>query len=127
MAIGDIGGVITELVITCMTPPEGAISIAKGDALKLADGYVVTNATSAEDVVFGEAMAIVTENGTHMPVKVRGVCKFAYTGETAPTVNGAAGIAASATAGSVKAPLSGNGKGINLKVDTSAKTVEVLL
>ncbi|HNR29712.1 MAG TPA: hypothetical protein PKI11_02385 [Candidatus Hydrogenedentes bacterium] len=126
MAFGDIGGVVTELIVTCTTPAEGDVAINKGDAVKLAGDYTVTNATDAEDVVFGQAMADASENGVAIPVKVRGVCAFAYTG-SAPDVNGAAGVAASATAGAVKAPASGNGKGINLKVDTAAATVHVLL
>lgn len=127
MAFGDVGGVITELVITCRTPEEGAVSIAKGDAVKLTDAYTVTNATADDDVVFGQALADADANEQAIPVKVRGVCVFAYAGETAPTVNGAAGITASATDGKVKAPASGNGKGINLKVDATSSLVHVLL
>ncbi len=126
MAFGDIGGVITELIITCKTPATGDVAISKGDAVALTDNYTVTNATSAEDALFGQALAGATGNGQHLPVKVRGVCTFAYTG-TAPTVDGAAGLAASDTAGSVKAPASGNGKGVNLNVDTTASEVHVLL
>jgi len=77
--------------------------------------------------VFGQAMAASQEDDENIPVKVRGICIFPYTGETAPTVNGLAGILASATAGSVKAPASGNGVGINVKVDTTAQLVHVLL
>ena len=126
MAYGDIGGVITELIITCQAPATGDVAISKGDAVALADNYTVTNATSAEDALFGQAMADASANGQHIPVKVRGVCTFAYTG-TAPTVNGAAGVVASDTAGSVKAPASGNGKGVNLSVDSTASEVQVLL
>lgn len=127
MANGDIGGVVTELVITCQTPDSGTVSIAKGDALKLTDAYTVTNATSAEDTVFGQALGPATENGMLIPVKVRGICVFAYTGTTAPAVDGLSGIAASATAGSVKSPASGHGVGVNVKVDSTAKSVHVLL
>jgi hypothetical protein len=127
MAYGDVGGTVTELVITCQTPTSGTVAIAKGDAVKLTGGYTVTNATSAEDVVFGQALAAATENGVAIPVKVRGICVFTYSGETAPTVNGAAGVLASATAGQVKAPASGNGVGINVKVNTTDKLVHVLL
>ena len=62
MALGDVGGVVTELVITCMTADSGTVSIAKGDALKLTGSYTVTNATGAEDAVFGQAMAASSEN-----------------------------------------------------------------
>ena len=126
MAFGDVGGSITELVITCQTPSSGSVSLAKGDAVKLTGAYTVSNATDAEDVVFGQALASSTSNSAAIPVKIRGICIFSYTGD-APTVNGSAGVLASATDGKVKAPASGNGVGRNLKVDTSASTVHVLL
>ena len=126
MAYGDIGGAVTELVITCQTPASGDVDISKGDAVKLTDGYTVDNATDDEDVVIGQALADSTSNSEAIPVKVRGVCIFAYTGN-APTVDGAAGILASATDGTVKAPASGNGVGVNLKVDTTLTQVHVLL
>lgn len=126
MAYGDIGGAVTELVITCSTAASGTIAISKGDAVKLTDDYTVDNATDAEDVVIGQALTASTTNSEAIPVKARGVCIFAYTG-SAPTVDGAAGILASATDGSVKAPASGNGVGVNLKVDTTAVEVHVLL
>lgn len=127
MVFGDIGGVITELVITCKTPSEGAVNLAKGDAVKLTGNYTVDNATDAEDVIFGQALADADENSVAIPVKVRGVCEFEYTGEVDPTVNGAAGVLASATDGKVKVPASGNGVGINVKVDTVNNLVHVLL
>jgi len=126
MAYGEIGGAVTELVITCQTPASGDVDISKGDAVKLTGGYMVDNATDDEDVVIGQALADSTSNGEAIPVKVRGVCIFAYTG-SAPTVDGAAGILASATDGTVKAPASGNGVGVNLKVDTTLTQVHVLL
>ena len=127
MAFGDVGGVVTELVITCYTPASGTVDIAKGDAVKLTGSYTVDNATDAEDVVFGQALAASEDNLSPIPVKVRGISVFEYTGETAPTVDGAAGVLASATDGKVKPPASGNGVGINVKVDTTNKLVHVLL
>ena len=126
MAYGDIGGAVTELVITCQSPSSGDVAISKGDAVKLTGGYTVDNATDAEDVVFGQALADSTGNDEAIPVKVRGVCIFEYT-DNAPTVDGAAGILASATDGKVKPPASGNGVGVNLKVDTTLTQVHVLL
>jgi hypothetical protein len=126
MAFGDIGGAVTELIITCATPSTGTINIAKGDAVKLTDNYTVTNATDDEDAVFGQAMADADSNAVAIPVKVRGICIFPYTG-TAPAVDGAAGVLASATDGTVKTPASGNGNGRNLKVDTENTEVHVLL
>ncbi len=126
MALGDVGGPITELILTCRTPASGGVVISKGDAVKLSAAYTVTNGTDAEDVVFGQALADAEDNGLAIPVKVRGVCVFGYTG-TAPTVDGSAGVLGSATDGSVKAPASGNGVGVNLKVDTANTAVHVLL
>jgi hypothetical protein len=126
MAYGDVGGVVTELIITCKTKSSGAVAIAAGDVVKLTGAYVVDNATADEDVVFGQAMAAADTNSTPLSVKVRGVCVFTYSG-TAPTVNGTAGIVASATDGKVKAPASGNGRGINLKTNAADTTVHVLL
>lgn len=126
MAFGDTGGVVTELVITCRTPGEGAVDIAKGDALKLTGPYTVSNATEDEDAIFGEALASTTENDKAIPVKVRGISIFRYTG-TAPTVDGVKGVVGSDTAGVVKTPESGNGHGVNLKVDAGASEVHVLL
>jgi hypothetical protein len=126
MAYGDVGGSVTELVITCKTPAEGDIDIAAGDAVKLTGPYEVNNATDDEDVIFGEALASADANGVAIPVKVRGISIFTYTG-SAPAVDGVAGILASATDGAVKAPATGNGVGLNLKVDTGANKVHVLL
>ncbi|MBI5093494.1 MAG: hypothetical protein HZB26_13765 [Candidatus Hydrogenedentes bacterium] len=126
MAFGDIGGAVTELVITCKSPASGTVNILKGDAVKLTGAYTVDNATSAEDLIFGQALASTVENGAAIPVKVRAVCLFAYTG-TAPAVDGAKGVLASATAGKVKAPAAGAGQGVNVKVDTGSSLVHVLL
>ena len=102
------------------------MDISKGDAVKLTAAYTVDNATDDEDVVIGQVLADSSSNSEAIPVKVRGVCIFTYTG-SAPTVDGAAGVLASATDGTVKAPASGNGVGINLKVDTTLTEVHVLL
>lgn len=126
MAFGDVGGAVTELIITCQTPASGTVNIAKGDALKLSGAYTVDNASDAEDAVFGQAMADADTNGMPIPVKVRGIAVFTYTG-AAPTVDGAQGVVASATDGAVKTPLSGNGHGVNVKVDAGANQVHVLI
>lgn len=126
MAFGDTGGSVTELVITCRTPAEGTVDIGKGDAVKFVGPYTIDNVTDAEDPVFGEALASSTANDTAIPVKVRGISLFRYTG-SAPAVDGVAGIVASATAGAVKAPESGNGRGITLKVNEAENLVHVLL
>ena len=127
MSWNELASSVTELVLTCVTPNSGTVAIAKGDAVKLDGNYVVTNATSDEDPVFGQAATDVSETEGLIPVKVRGVCVFSYTGASAPVVDGAAGVVASDTAGKVKKPASGNGKGINLGVDTVGNRVYVLL
>lgn len=126
MAYGDVGGAITELVVTCRTPSSGTIAISKGDAVKLTGAYEVDNTTADEDVVFGQALADADDNDVAIPVKVRGVMIFTYTG-TAPTVDGVKGILASDTDGTVKTPASGDGGGINVKVDTGTSEVHVLM
>lgn len=126
MAFGDIGGAVTELVITCQTPASGSVAVTKGHAVKLTGAYTVDNATDAEDVIFGQALATSDQNSAAIPVKVRGVCIFDFTGSD-PTVDGVAGVLASATDGSVKAPASGNGVGVNVKVDSAASKVHVLI
>jgi len=126
MAFGDIGGTYTELIITCSTPETGHVSIRRGDALKLIGGYVVTNAFTGEDIVFGQAMNDCDTNDTAIPVKVRGICIFEYVG-VPPTVNGLQGIAGSTTPGKVKSPASGNGLGRVVKTEPSVNQVHVLL
>lgn len=126
MAFGDIGGAVTELIITCRTPEDGEVAIHKGDAVKLTGAYTVDNAAAENDPVFGQALADCAQNGAAIPVKVRGICLFAYSG-AAPAVNGTTGIVAAEEAGLVKAPATGAGQGINVKADTVNKLVHVLL
>lgn len=126
MPFGDVGGPVTELIITCKAPASGTVNIAAGDALKLTGDYTVTNETDDEDALFGQAMAGATENDAAIPVKVRGICIFDYTGGD-PAVDGVTGVVASATDGKVKAPASGNGHGVNVKADTSNNQIHVLI
>ena len=126
MAFGDVGGAVTELVITCRTPDEGEVAIRKGDALKLVGPYTVSNIADDEDPVFGQAMADAALNDIALPVMVRGIALFAYEG-AAPVVDGVTGVTASEEPGRVKAPAAGNGAGRNLKVDAAASVVHVLL
>ncbi|MBW7864089.1 MAG: hypothetical protein GX580_05545 [Candidatus Hydrogenedens sp.] len=126
MAYGDIGGTVTELVITCRTPDSGPVSIRRGDALVLAGPYTVTNAATAEDPVFGQAMADCNRNGAGIPVRLRGICQFPYTG-AAPAVDGLTGVVCAGAGGAVKAPESGAGTGLALKTESAARTVDVLL
>lgn len=133
MAFGDVGGVVTELIITCRTPIEGPVSIAKGDAVTLCGNYTVTNQTEFSGPVFGQALAAANANGVAIPVKVRGICEFRYSGAT-PRVDGKAGVyfggkSSDGPLGSVISAIWTDrfGRGINVKVDKASKTVHVLL
>ena len=126
MAFGDVGGAVTELVVTCKTKASGTVDIVTGQAVKLTGNYVVDNETDDEDALLGQAMGDASSSGAMVPIKVRGVCIFDYEG-TAPTVDGAAGVVCAATDGKVKTPASGNGQGVNLSVDTTNSLVHVLL
>ena len=126
MAFGDIGGPVTELIVTCRTQSTGTVAIQRGDALVLTGNYSVDHAAAAGGVVIGQALVDCDRNSAAIPVRVRGVCEFSYAG-AAPAVGGAVGIAASATAGKVAVPGSGSGRGLVFKVDTTAATVQVLL
>lgn len=134
MAFGDIGGAVTELVITCSTPKEGDVSIEKGDALCITGDYEVSNDRLLSlhrhlDVsVFGQALASADENSKAIPVKVRGVCHFRY-GQPDPFVDGKKGVYLSAAPGQVYTSRSSrlSGRGVNVKVDEEKKEVHVLL
>ena len=126
MAFGDIGGPVTELIVTCRTQSTGTVAIKRGDALVLTGNYTVEHAAAAGGVVVGQALVDRDRNSAAIPVRLRGICEFAYTG-TAPTVGGTVGIVASATAGKVAVPASGSGRGLIVKTDTTAGTVQVLL
>jgi len=126
MAFGDVGGAVTELVITCETPSDGVVDIKKGDALRLTGPYTVSNRLVPGDRVFGQALAHVNQNGMGLPVKVRGICIFTYTGEP-PAVDGIEGVIGSDAPGTVMKPETWYGQGTNLQVDTEAKEVHVLL
>lgn len=76
MSFGDVGGLVTELCITCMTKETGEVNIKKGDPVRLCGNYMVTNRGCDFDRVFGQAMADCDKNACAIPVRVRGVCKF---------------------------------------------------
>ncbi len=126
MAYGDIGGPITELVMTCRTKASGAVSIRRGDAVSLSGPYTVDNAAAEGGAVLGQALADCDRNGAPLAVRLRGVCDFPYTG-AAPVPDGVTGVAASAAAGRVRTPASGTGRGIVLHTDTASEKVHVLI
>ncbi len=126
MAFGDVGGPVTAMVITCKTPDTGNVMIHKGDAVRLTGNYAVNAVAGAGAPLFGQALATLEQNGTALPVKVRGVCDFFYTG-TAPQVDGVSGVTLSGEAGKVMRPSEGTGHGIVLRVDSTRQRVTVLL
>ncbi len=72
MALGDVGGAVTTLIITCVAGCDG---IKKGHPLALVGDYTVAKRGPVE--IFGQALAD-AEFGCPLPVKVRGVCIFQY-------------------------------------------------
>lgn len=132
MAFGDVGGVVTELIITCRTPAKGPVHIENGDAVSLCGDYTVTNEFCRNAPVFGQALAAATENDMAIPVKVRGICTFRYAGPI-PRVDGVSGVIASA-AGKVRGAnwvgeygIESASRGVNVKVDEAASLVDVLM
>lgn len=115
-----VGGQEHWHVLTMVTPNSGGVNIAKGDAVKLTGLFRVTNEFSAEDVVFGQAMAAATKNAQVIPVLVSGVAKFRFSSGL-PATDGLRGVAASVNRGIVKPPASGNGTGRNLKTETTKR------
>ncbi len=126
MAYGDIGGPITELILTCRTAASGTVDIARGDAVKLTGPYEITNDLDDDDPIFGQALANCNRNDAPLPVRVRGVCDFAFTGTT-PTVDGVSGVVAADSTGVVKAEAGAAARGLIVKVDANAGIVETLL
>ncbi len=125
---GDVGGAVTELVITCKTSASGVIAITKGDALVLVGAYEVNHATKDNGSVFGQALSSATENSVSIPVKVRGICIFDYVGED-PVLDGIRGIVTSNCGGRVKNSKWRNvySSGLIVKVDVKKMEVHVLL
>lgn len=128
MAHGDVGGSITELVITCVTPRRGAVSIEKGDPVSLVTGgaYEIDSSHKTIGPLFGQALVDATENDVAIPIKVRGICIFPYSGD-APSVNGVSGVRPSTEPGKVEGACLPHRKNINLKVDITAQEVHVLI
>lgn len=127
MAYGDVGGAVTELIITCRSRTKD-FGIEKGDALRLSGDYEVDNEFTGCDAIFGQAMSDATPNGQAIPVRVRGICVFRYEGN-APEVDGRSGVVGSdlfmgTACGSL---FFGRETGINLRVDEDKKQVHVLL
>ncbi len=77
MAYGDVGGSVTELVITCKA--DGLLN--RGDALTYWGDYRVGRRHNMDRnstlTVFGQAMAD-ARKGESLPVKVRGICRFKH-------------------------------------------------
>lgn len=129
MAFGDIGGPVTELVITCKTRAEGPVNIAKGDAVALVGNYEVCNQFKFLTPITGQALASADDNGVAIPVRVKGVNVYNYIGE--PPLGefyaylvGIGVVLSNKQLGAVE--FSGNGTGKILAYDLDSKTVHVL-
>ena len=58
----------------------GTVAVKRGDALVLTGNYTIDHAAAAGTVVVGQALVDCDRNSAAIPVRVRGVCEFAYTG-----------------------------------------------
>lgn len=119
MAIGDVGGPVTELAIMCKVA--AGIKIKKDDAVALVGPYEVATYGN----LFGQALEN-AKSGDSVAVRVRGVCVFYYLFEGfPPEINDSVHIC---TSGHVVI-LPERHYGINhiLKVDEEHFQVHVLL
>ena len=123
MAFGDIGGPVTELIITCKTVAAGEVAITRGDAVKLVGPYEIDNDLTDGDRIFGQALADCNRNAAAISIRVHGICDFPFTG-TAPTVDGEMGVVGATGVGVVQA---GAGVGLIVKVNNTDGTLEALL
>lgn len=126
MPFGDLGGVVTELIITCQTVDVGEVDISRGDALRLVGPYTVSNVMDEGDAIFGEALRDARDNAVALPVKVRGISRFPYTGP-APRLDGRSGVIGALLPGMVRRGSPGMSSGIVVKVEPEQQYVHVLL
>jgi len=129
MAFGDIGGPVTELVITCETRAQGPVNIAKGDAVALVGNYEVCNDFGFVTPATGQALASAEGNGVAIPGRVKGVNVYRYIGEPPfgefyADLHGIGVVASNEVAGAVEFSEKGTGK--ILAFDLDSKTVHVL-
>lgn len=124
MTYGDIGGPITELILTCRVASTAPL-IQRGDAVALTGPYEITSSPGDGAPVFGQALSD-AEPGRIVSVRVRGISLFRFSGSI-PVVDGLRGIVMSATPGVVRAPASGNGSGRVVCVRPAEQIVDVLL
>lgn len=126
MAFGDIGGAVTELIITCQTPDTGDVKIERGDPVELVGPYTITNQRQW-GVLFGQSMGDAESNSQSIPIKVRGVAIFNYEG-VEPKVTTDSGLVMGSRSGKVEVP---HGEGVAtgkiLKVNATDKEVHLLL
>lgn len=73
MAYGDIGGAVTELIITM----KAIGNISRGDAVCLCGPYEASHSGTHHDFVLGQAIGN-AHDGEPFPVMVRGICVFDY-------------------------------------------------
>lgn len=120
-----VGEAVTELVVTCQTPEDGRAVIRKGDAVVLTGDYEVRTAGGYQ-TVFGQALADAAGSSNAVPVKVRGICVFAYSGKI-PIADGNHGVTTSDVPGAVQRPLGNYGHGLVINVDAEKAEVHVLI
>ena len=129
MASGDIGGPVTELIVTCKTIPDGPVAIKRGDALVLHGNYVVGHATEFGQAVIGQAMNDCDRNSAAIHVRLRGICPFPYAG-TAPVIRGIVSVVTGREPGSVAivpGGYEGRQRGVVMKINSETRIVDVLL
>ncbi len=127
MASGDVGGAITQLVITCRTPKAKRYPIEKGHPVALCGAYAVTEEVGFGDPIFGQALEGAKDD-VPIPIKVSGICIFEYQdGGRVPIVGEK--VMLSAKRGKVIGVTRSHayGQGVVLKVDSGAFEVHVLL
>ncbi|MFA7693338.1 MAG: hypothetical protein GX117_04085 [Candidatus Hydrogenedentes bacterium] len=120
------GGPISSLIVSCRTQPSGTVALRAGEAVKLTSDYEVSNVFEEGDIVFGEVMVDCDRTGTLVPIRVRGICSFPYSG-SAPEVDGVSGVIPSEEAGKVELSEEATARGMVVQVNAASTTVEVLL
>jgi len=127
MAFGDVGGPVTELIITCCTPEHGAVALRKNDAVVMTGRrpYEVGHAALDGVPVFGQVLADCDHNAAVIPVRVRGVLAFRYAGP-AP-LQGTLGLVVSAEEPGKVQVFTGSNRCWVCAVRKETRTVEVLL
>lgn len=126
MAYGDVGGAVTELIITCKTKEEGKINIEKGDPVCLVGDYTISN-DGENQILFGQAMMDSTSNGVAIPVKVRGIAIFELKDSIVPKLDGGDKCFISTKNPKLLITTRGIGSGTIVQENQETKEVHVLI